>query len=116
MRIHIDDTGTPLPPELRGWLAARLDALNTPRAEILEARVTCRVQQLQHPPGAQMQVEFLLAGQTLCMVQAGTTLTEAAQAVLHALAQQLWAIRRAPAPTGGQPRGLRRGHRSARPC
>jgi hypothetical protein len=92
MRIHIAETDPPLVPELRGWLAASLDALNTPAVEIWEARVTYRVQTHQ-PSQVQMQVECLLAGQTLCMVQTGATLPEAAQAVLHALVQQLRAIR-----------------------
>src|SRR5215510_3653740 len=92
MRIHIDDTGTPLTPELRGWLAERLEAMNTPTAEIFEARVTCGVQQPHQRLSTQMQVEFLLAGQTLCVVHAGATLTEATQAVLDAIGQQLRAV------------------------
>jgi hypothetical protein len=93
MRIHIDDTGTPLSPELRGWLAERLDAMNTPTAEIFEARVTCGTLPPHQRSHTQIQVKFLLAGQTLCVVQAGATLTEAAQAVLHAIVQQLRAVR-----------------------
>jgi hypothetical protein len=131
MRIYIDNTGTPLAPELRGWLAKHLDAMNTPAMEILEARVTCRAQPPHSRPYMQMQVELLLVGQTLCVVQVGTTLTEAAQAALHALVQQLRAIRlaqqaakhsapgadsgRAGRADGRQPRTIRRSvHR--RPC
>jgi hypothetical protein len=93
MRLHIADTDTPLTPALRGWLAASLEALNTPAVEIWEARVTYRVQPPPQQPHAQMQVECLLAGQTLCVVQAGATLPDAAQAVLHTLGQQLRAVR-----------------------
>ena len=95
MRIHIADTAPLLAPELRGWLTARLQALNTPAVEIWEVRVTYRVQQPPQPPYAQMQVECLLAGQTLCVGQAGATLPDAAQAVLHTLAQRLRAVRTA---------------------
>ena len=114
MRIHIDAMGPSVAPELRGWLANRLNALNTPAAEILEARVTCRVQQPPALPPVQMQVDCLLAGQTLRVVQTGATLTETAQAVLHALTQQLRAVRLAQ--QGSQRRGRRRGHGSGRPC
>jgi hypothetical protein len=93
MRIHIADTDPPLAPALRGWLAARLEALHTPAVEIWEARVTYRVQQPPQEPHVQMQVECLLAGQTLCVVQTGATLPDAAQAALHTLAQQLRAVR-----------------------
>jgi hypothetical protein len=98
MRLHIQDPGIPLSSELRGWLAERLDAMNTPAAEILEARVTC---------SAQMHIEFLLAGQTLCVVQASATLTEAAEAVLHAIGRQLWGVRLAQQDS--HTRGIRRG-------
>jgi hypothetical protein len=106
MRIHIVDTDPPLAPELRGWLAASLDALNTPAVEIWEARVTYRAQQPPQPSQAQMQVECLLAGQTLCVVQTGTTLPEAAQAMLHTLVQQLRAVRPA---RRGKPHAPHRG-------
>jgi hypothetical protein len=92
MRLHIANTAPPLTPELRGWLAACLDALNTPPVEIWETRVTYRVQQSPHPAQAQMQVECLLAGLTLCVVQTRATLPEAAQAVLHTLGQRLQAV------------------------
>ena len=113
MRIHIAATDPPLAPELRGWLAASLDTLNTPAVEIWEARVTYSVQQSHQPSQVQMQVECLLAGQTLCVVQAGATLPEAAQAVLHTLVQQIRAIRPArvgkpKAPHRGTDRGIGR--------
>ena len=107
MRIHIAAATPPLAPELRGWLAARLDALNTPAVEIWEARVTYRVQQPHQQPYAQMQVECLLAGQTLCVVQTGATLPEAAHAVLHTLSQQLRAVRPARRGTPKAPHQAR---------
>jgi hypothetical protein len=55
-----------------------------------------------------MQVECLLAGQTLYVVQTGGTLPEAAQAMLHTLIQQLQA-------TGAQGSGSQR-HRIRRGC
>jgi hypothetical protein len=107
MRLHIADTDPPLTPALRGWLAARLDALSTPAVGIWEARVTYRVQLPPHQPPVQMQVECLLAGQTLCVVQDGATLADAAQAVLHTLRQQLRAVRTARRGKSHAPQQMR---------
>lgn len=113
MRIHIADTDPPLAPELRGWLAARLDALHTPAVEIWEARVTYRVQQPPQPPHVQMQVECLLARKTLCVVQTGTTLPEAAQALLETLGQHLRAMRPARC---GKPKAPQQARTRANPA
>jgi hypothetical protein len=61
MRLDIEGKHTPLAPHLMGWIAQRLEALDTPYGDICEARVTF----VQQGRREAVSVEFLLAGQRL---------------------------------------------------
>lgn len=58
MRLDIEGKHTPLAPHLMGWIAQRLEALNTPYGDICEARVTF----VQQGRREAVCVELLLAG------------------------------------------------------
>jgi ribosome-associated translation inhibitor RaiA len=89
MRLHINSSEGKLPPPLLGEVATCLEALNTPQAEIFEARVTL----LRQSYGDETRIVLLLGGMTLHVTQVAATPDAAVQAALHAIAAQLQRFR-----------------------
>src|SRR5919204_6883509 len=83
MRLHIEGKHTGLAPHLLGQIAERLEALNIPDDDIIEARVTFVQQKRQEAARVQLQV----AGKLLQVTQRGATPDAAIDAALQ-MAQQ----------------------------
>jgi ribosomal subunit interface protein len=89
MQVYIEGQQTDLPPELRQWIAQRLEDLNARHEDIIHARVTLE-KDSHHQQGAdEARVVFILAGQTLTASKRAETLDDAAYAALEAIARQL---------------------------
>lgn len=91
MRIDIEGKHIPLTPHLMGWIAERLENLNTSHDDICEARVTF-AQQGQHDA---VCVEIILAGKSLHVTQRGPTPDAAMDAAFQAVQRELHAVRAA---------------------
>jgi ribosome-associated translation inhibitor RaiA len=89
MRLDIEGKHITLAPHLMGWIAERLEDLNTPYDDICEARVTF-VQQGRRDA---VRIELLLAGKSLHVNQHGTTLGAAVDAAFQRLQQELDDVR-----------------------
>jgi ribosome-associated translation inhibitor RaiA len=89
MRLHIEGKHTGLAPHLLGWIAERLQALNTPEADILEAWVTLVQQKHQEVARVQLQV----AGKLLQVTQRGATPDAAIDAALQMVQRALHEVR-----------------------
>jgi ribosome-associated translation inhibitor RaiA len=91
MRLHIEGKHTRLAPHLLGWVAERLEELNTPEEDIFEARVTFERRKQQDTA----HIQLLLAGKTLRVTQRGATLEAAANAAIHMVKRALQNVRAA---------------------
>ena len=91
MRLYIEGKHTPLAPHLMGWIAERLEALDTPDDDIGVARVTF-VQQGRHEA---VSVEFLLARQRLHVTRRGATPDAAVDAAFRRIQRELHDVRAA---------------------
>lgn len=89
MRLHMEGKGTPIVPHLLGRVAEWLKQLNTPHADIFEARVTLGQQAGQY----KAQVRLLLAGKTLHAMQHGASPDAAIGAALWGVAHALYKVR-----------------------
>ena len=89
MRIDIEGKHIPLTPHLMGWIAERLEDLNTSYDDICEARVTFA----QQGRCDAVCVEILLAGKSLHVTQRGLTPDAAMDAAFQAVQRQLHAVR-----------------------
>jgi ribosomal subunit interface protein len=93
MPLHIAGHHTTIPPHLLGWIAERLEDLDTPHNDILQARVIVA----GHKPGQrcsqEARVELTLAAQTLSVTQVAKTPYDAVHAALKAIERQLRAVR-----------------------
>ena len=91
MRLDIEGKHTTLAPYLMGWIAQRLEALNTPYDDICAARVTF-VQQGRRDA---VCVEILLAGQRLHVTRRGATPDAAVDAAFRVVQRELHDLRAA---------------------
>ena len=91
MRLDIEGKHITLAPHLMGWIAERLEDLNTPYDDICEARVTF-VQQGRRDA---VCIELLLAGKSLHVTQRGATPDAAVEAAFRVVQQELHDVRRA---------------------
>src|SRR5690349_10322131 len=91
MRLDIEGKHTTLAPHLMGWIAERLEGLNTPYDDICEARVTF-VQQGRRDA---VCIELQLAGKSLHVTQRGATPDAAVDAAFRVLQQELHDVRTA---------------------
>jgi len=89
MRIDIEGKHIPLTPHLMGWIAERLEDLNTSYDDIYEARVTFA----QQGRCDAVYVEILLAGKSLHVTQRGPTPDAAMDAAFQAVQQELQVVR-----------------------
>jgi ribosome-associated translation inhibitor RaiA len=91
MRFDIEGKHTPLAPLLIGWIAERLEALNTPDDDSGEARVTF----VQQGRREAVWVELLLAGKSLHVTQRGATPDAAVDAAFRRVQRELHDVRAA---------------------
>jgi ribosome-associated translation inhibitor RaiA len=91
MRLDIEGKHMTLAPHLMGWIAERLEDLNTPYDDICEARVTF-VQQGRRDA---VCIQLLLAGQSLHVTQRGATPDAAVDAAFRAVQRELHDVRAA---------------------
>ena len=99
MRLDIEGKHIKLAPHLMGWIAERLEDLNTPYDDICEARVTF-VQQGRRDA---VCIELLLAGTSLHVTRRGATPDAAVEAAFRVVQRELHdvrAARRAPTSAG----------------
>ena len=91
MRLDIEGKHMTLAPHLMGWVAERLEDLNTSHDDICEARVTF-VQQGRRDA---VCIDLLLAGKRLHVTQRGATPDAAVDAAFRVLQRQLCNVRAA---------------------
>ena len=91
MRLDIEGKHMTLAPHLMGWIAERLDDLNTPYDDICEARVTFVHQGRRDA----VCIEILLAGKSLHVTQRGATPDAAVDAAFRVVQQELHDVRAA---------------------
>jgi glycosyltransferase involved in cell wall biosynthesis/ribosome-associated translation inhibitor RaiA len=89
MRIHIQGHQTKIPPPLVGWIAERLEDLNTPHEDILDARVTLIEHKNWRRHRQEAQVELMVAAETLSIRHVAGTAYDAICAALKAAAGKL---------------------------
>ena len=93
MHLHIAGHHTNIPPHLLGWIAERLEDLDAPQNDILQARVIVA----GHKPGRrcrqEARIELTLAAQTLSVTQVAKTPYDAVNAALKTVERQLRAVR-----------------------
>jgi ribosome-associated translation inhibitor RaiA len=89
MRLDIEGKHMTLAPHLMGWIAERLEALNTPYDDISEARVIF-VQQGRRDA---VCIELLLAEKSLHVTQRGATPDAAVDAAFRVVQQELHDVR-----------------------
>jgi len=91
MRLDIEGKHTTLAPHLMGWIAERLENLNTPYDDICEARVTFVHQGRRDA----VCIEILLVGKSLHVTQRGATPDAAVDAAFRVVQQELHDVRAA---------------------
>jgi len=91
MRLDIEGKHTTLAPHLMGWIAERLEDLNTPYDDISEARITF----MQQGRRDAVCIQLLLAGKSLYVTQRGATPDAAVDAAFRALQRELHDVRAA---------------------
>jgi ribosome-associated translation inhibitor RaiA len=91
MRLDIEGKHMTLAPYLMGWIAERLEDLNTSYDDICEARVTF-VQQGRRDA---VCIELLLAGKNFHVTQRGATPEAAVDAAFRVVQRQLRDVRAA---------------------
>ena len=91
MRLDIEGKHMTLAPHLMGWIAERLEDLNTSYDDICEARVTF----MQQGRRDAVCIDLLLAGKRLHVTQRGATPDAAVDAAFRVLQRQLRNVRAA---------------------
>ena len=91
MRLDIEGKHRTLAPHLMGWIAERLEDLNTPYDDIYEARVIF-VQQGRRDA---VCIELLLAGTSLHVTRCGATPDAAVEAAFRVVQQEVHDVRAA---------------------
>ena len=91
MRLDIEGKHITLAPHLMGWIAERLEDLNTPYDDICEARVIF-VQQGRRDA---VCIELLLAGKSLRVTRRGATSDAAVNAAFRVVQRELHDVRAA---------------------
>ena len=91
--MHIEGQHTKIPPHLVGWIAERLEDLDTPHDDILEARVTLTGHQHGKRCRQEAQVELILTAETLFVSQFAKTPFDASYAALRAAERKLRDLR-----------------------
>jgi ribosome-associated translation inhibitor RaiA len=93
MCLHIEGQHSDIPPQLMGWIAERIEDLNTPHEDILHARVTLVGHNSGRHGRQEARVELRLAAVTLSVTQVAKTPYGAVYATLKATERQLRDLR-----------------------
>jgi glycosyltransferase involved in cell wall biosynthesis/ribosome-associated translation inhibitor RaiA len=93
MHLHIAGHHTNIPPHLLGWIAERLEDLDAPHNDILQARVIVVGHKTGQRCRQEARIELTLAAQTLSVTQVAKTPYDAVYAALKATERQLRAVR-----------------------
>ena len=89
MELHIEAQHTEVDSTLRDWIGARCEALNTPHADIVQARVAL-VKHPRHLRGSdEAHVVCTLSGKMITVTRAGETLEDALYKVFDVLEREL---------------------------
>ena len=89
MELHIEAQHTEVDSTLRDWIGARCEALNTPHADIVQARVAL-VKHPHHLRGSdEAHVVCTLSGKIINVTRAGETLKDALYKVFDVLEREL---------------------------
>jgi ribosome-associated translation inhibitor RaiA len=91
MRLDIEGKHMTLAPHLMGWIAERLEDLNTSHGDICEARVTF----MQQGRRDAVCIELLLVGKSLHVTRRGATPEAAVEAAFQMIQRQLCDVRAA---------------------
>jgi ribosome-associated translation inhibitor RaiA len=89
MNLHIEGQHTSIPPQLLGWIAERMEDLNTSHNDVLQARVTLVGHGPEQRCRQEARVELILAAVTLAVTQVAKTPYNAVYAALKATERQL---------------------------
>jgi ribosome-associated translation inhibitor RaiA len=89
MRIDIEGKHTQSTPLLLGWIAERLEDLNTPHRDILHARVTLVKHRHEWRCRDEARVELRMVRQTLEAAQTANTAYGAVYAALETVERKL---------------------------
>jgi cold shock CspA family protein/ribosome-associated translation inhibitor RaiA len=89
MELQVEAQHTEVDPTLRDWIGARCEALNTPHADIMHARVAL-VKHPRHLRGSdEARVVLTLSGKIINVTRAGETLEDALYKVFDVLEREL---------------------------
>jgi cold shock CspA family protein/ribosome-associated translation inhibitor RaiA len=89
MELQIEARHTEVDPTLRDWVHARCEALNTPHADIVQARIAL-VKHPHHLQGSdEAHVVCTLSGKIINVTRAGETLEDALYKVFDVLEREL---------------------------
>jgi len=91
MRLDIEGKHMTLAPHLMGWIAERLEDLNTPYDDICEARITF----LQQGRRDAVCIEILLAGKSLDVTQRGVAPNAAVDSAFRGVQREVDDVREA---------------------
>jgi glycosyltransferase involved in cell wall biosynthesis/ribosome-associated translation inhibitor RaiA len=89
MRLHIEGQHTHIPPHLLGWIAERLEDLNTPYDDILHARVTLVEHRYWKRCRLEARLKLTLATETLTVTHVAKTQYDAVYAALKTAERKL---------------------------
>jgi glycosyltransferase involved in cell wall biosynthesis/ribosome-associated translation inhibitor RaiA len=95
MRLHIEGHHTKIPPPLLAWIAERLEDLNMPQDDILDAHVTLIEHQQWRRYRQEARLELTLAAETLSVRHIAETAYDAVHATLKAAEGKLRDVRSA---------------------
>jgi len=93
MRLHIEGQHTNIPPHLLGWIAERLEDLDAPYGDIIQARVTLAGHQNGQRYRQEARVELVLVAETLSVTQVAKTPYDAVYAALKVTERKLRDLR-----------------------
>lgn len=99
MRVRIEGQQLQIAPQLLGWIAERLEDLNTSYEDIAQAQVTLSKRQRQGRLRDEARVKLVVGNTALQATQTADTLYEAAYAALKAVEQELRRLRTPPVRT-----------------
>ena len=91
MRLDIEGKHITLAPHLMGWIAERLEDLNTPYDDICEARITF----MQQGRRDAVCIQLLLAGKSVHVTRRGATPDAAMDAAFRMVQRELHDVRAA---------------------
>jgi glycosyltransferase involved in cell wall biosynthesis/ribosome-associated translation inhibitor RaiA len=93
MHVRIEGQQQQIAPQLLGWIAERLEDLNSLHEDICQAHVTLGKRQRQGQLRDEARVKLVVGQTALQATQTGGTLYEAAYAALRAVGQELRKLR-----------------------